>query len=305
MKMAYAFRKSSYYPWVGLGFAGVPDGSARGPWLDHVQRIGFEAIELSAPDLEGLDGSPGAADELRAELDRRGLGRLARVGAGFANPRTEAQSLANLMKAIEAAGSVGVEVMNIVVASALRHPGKLGSSTGERVSQGSSRDASHADFERTANHLRNAAEAAVKHGMTCAIEMHHLSLADNSWSLLHLLDLIDSPAVTANPDLGNVIWAYDVPEETTEDAILALAPRSGYWHCKNLIRVPISKGERTEFIRVPLPDGQIDYRFSVAAMLDAGYTGYMAIEGMLTGDQFYGDKRSFDYAKGLIEELSA
>ena len=304
MKMAYAFRKSSYYPWIGLGFAGLPDDRARSAWLDDVQEIGFEAIELGMPDLDRLDGDAAAAKELRAELDGRGLGRAVRMGAGFANPRTESRNRAALTRAIELSGSIGTEILNVVVASGVRHPGKLGSSTGEPVSQGSSRDATHDDFERTARHLREAADEAVKHGMIITIEMHHLSLADNSWSLLHLLDLVDSPAVLANPDLGNIIWAYDVPEETTEDAIVALAPRAGYWHCKNLIRVPILKGERTEFLKATLPDGEIDYRFAVAAMLDAGYDGYMAVEGALWGDQLHQDKVSFDYARGLIDSLS-
>ena len=304
MKMAYAFRKSSYFPWIGLGFAGLPEGGARSAWLDDVQEIGFEAIELGMPDLASIDGDPTAANELKAELDGRGLGRTVRMAAGFAKPRTAQSNRAALMNAIELSGSIGTEVLNVVVASGDRHPGRPGSGTGEPVSQGSSRDATHDDFERTARHLREAADEAVKHGMIITIEMHHLTLADNSWSLLHLLDLTDSPAVLANPDLGNIIWSYDFPEETTEDAIVALAPRSGYWHCKNLIRVPILEGERTEFIKATLPDGQIDYRFSVAAMLDAGYDGYMAVEGALWGDQLHQDKISFDYAKGLIESLS-
>ena len=303
MRMAYAFRKSSYYPWIGLGFAGLPGERARSAWLDDVQEIGFEAIELGMPDIQSLDGDGTAANALRAELDGRGLGRTVRLGAGFANPRTEASNRAALDRAVELSGGIGAEVLNIVVASGIRHPGAPGSGTGEPVSQGSSRDATHDDFERTARHLREVAEEAVRHGMIITIEMHHLSLADNSWSMLHLLDLIDSPAVLANPDLGNVIWAYDVPEETTEDAIVALAPRAGYWHCKNLIRVPILKGERTEFIKATLPDGEIDYRFAVAAMLEAGYTGYMAVEGALWGDQLHQDKVSFDYAKGLIDSL--
>ncbi len=304
MKMAYAFRKSSYYPWIGLGFAGLPDSRARSAWLDDVQQIGFEAIELGMPDLQSLEADSSAAGELRAELDGRGLGRTVRVGAGFANPRTEAGNRSTLSKAIGLSGSIGAEILNVVVGSGVRHPGAPGSGTGEPVSQGSSRDATHDDFDRTARRLREAAEEAVEHGMIITIEMHHLSLADNSWSMLHLLDLVDSPAVRANPDLGNVIWAYDVPEETTEDAIVALAPRAGYWHCKNLIRVPILKGERTEFIKATLPGGEIDYRFAVAAMLDAGYDGYMAVEGALWGDQLHQDKVSFDYAKGLIESLS-
>ncbi len=70
--------------------------------------------------------------------------------------------------------------------------------------------------------------------MKVTVEVHQYSIADNSWSALHLLDLVNSPHVLANPDLGNIFWTYDDPEETPEDSIVALAPRAGYWHCKNL-----------------------------------------------------------------------
>ena len=38
-------------------------------------------------------------------------------------------------------------------------------------------------------------------------------------------------------------------------------------------------------------------------MTNAGYTGYMAIEGASSGDQFYKDFQSINYAKGVIESL--
>ena len=117
-----------------------------------------------------------------------------------------------------------------------------------------------------------------------------------------MLELTDSPHVFANPDLGNIYWTYDVPEETSEEAIVALAPHSKYWHCKNLNRVHIPENEHSIFIRTPLPDGEIDYRFAINAMLDAGYDGYLAVEGATAGDQLQADKRSHDYAREILAE---
>jgi len=109
--------------------------------------------------------------------------------------------------------------------------------------------------------------------------------------------------VGINPDLGNLYWHYQVPEATNEEAIVALAPKTKYWHCKQLQRVLIPDLERTYFLLVPLPDGEIDYRFAVAAMLDAKYDGWLAIEGYRYGDQILGDGRSVAYVKGLLAEL--
>ena len=46
--------------------------------------------------------------------------------------------------------------------------------------------------------------------------------------LLDLVALGGVDNVGANPDLGNIYWHYEYPEETAEAAIVALAPRSVY-----------------------------------------------------------------------------
>src|SRR5688500_20151264 len=88
-------------------------------------------------------------------------------------------------------------------------------------------------------------------GVDISIEMHQHSIADNSWSCLHLLDLIDRPNVGVNPDLGNLYWNYDVPEESNEACITALAPRAKYWHCKQLLRVHIPELTHAYYLQVP------------------------------------------------------
>jgi sugar phosphate isomerase/epimerase len=148
--------------------------------------------------------------------------------------------------------------------------------------------------------LRTYGQMATDAGVRISIEVHQGSIADNSWATLHLLDLVGMDSVGANPDLGNIYWQYEQPEETAEAAIVALAPRAVYWHCKNLRRVHIPDLHRAIFQRVPLADGDLDYRFAVSAMLDAGYQGYLAIEGVQYGDQLTQDRRSLDYVKELL-----
>ena len=175
--------------------------------------------------------------------------------------------------------------------------------SGEPSSHGSSALATEDDFVRTANALREVGAVAGDHGINITIEVHQHSIADNSWSTLHLLELTNSPNVFANPDLGNVLWTYEEPEETMEECIVALAPHSKYWHCKSLQRVHIPELNHSYFIRTPLPDGDIDYRFALSAMHEAGYDGYFALEGTNTGDQLHKDKRSVDYVKDILAEL--
>ena len=303
MKIAYAFRRSIYYPYKGDS-RGLPERPVRERLSAQVRDIGFDGIELGVDMLGRVSATESSVREMRAELESYGTPCVVlRGGGGASVPKTAAQNRESLLKAVEVAHWLGTDVVNTTVGTPPRNPGMPGAFVGEPVSQGSSRMASPDDFERTAAVLREAGQRAGELGLKVTVEVHQHSIADNSWSALHLLDLVDSPHVLANPDLGNILWTYDEPEETSEDAIVALAPRAGYWHCKNLHRVHIPENRHAIFIRVPLSDGEIDYRFAISAMHDAGFDGYLAVEGAMQGDQLTADRRSFDYVTGLLAEL--
>jgi sugar phosphate isomerase/epimerase len=202
------------------------------------------------------------------------------------------------------AAALGATVVNTTFVTPATNPGGLGSDRrGEAISQGSSRLASEADFEATAKQLKHFGKVAADHGLDISIEVHQGSIADNSKTTIHLLDMVGLDNVGANPDLGNIYWHYTQPEETNEQAIVALAPRSTYWHCKNLRRLHIPELNKAWYIRVPLDDGDIDYRFAISAMVDAGYKGYLAVEGSNLGDQLTHDKRSADYVRSVLADL--
>ena len=54
---------------------------------------------------------------------------------------------------------------------------------------------------------------------------------------------------------------------------------------------------------MPLPDGEIDYRFAISAMHDAVFDGYLAIEGATQVDQLHADRRSFEYVRHVLGEV--
>ena len=203
------------------------------------------------------------------------------------------------------AGWIGVGVVNTSLGTPPRNHTLGSTGVGNPVQPGSSQLATEEDFLRTAKVLGEVGEMAGEEGVVITVEVHQHSIADNSWSTLHLLELTDSMHVFANPDLGNIYWNFDEPEETTEAAIVALAPHSKYWHCKNLYRIHAPENERAYFILVPLPDGNIDYRFAISAMVEAGYDGYLAIEGANTGDQLHKDRRSLEYVSQILSEVEA
>ena len=304
MEMSYAARRAAFYPWEGGSGWELPPPEVRRGYLRKVREMGMAGLEVGLG--QGIGTGEQELRELRRELEGEGVPCAAvRAGGGFTNPSAAAHNRQRLVQAVHTAAWIGSGLVNTALTAPPKAPqGPGAGGVGTRVSQGSSREASEADFEVTARAIREAAIVAADLGVEISIELHQHSVADNSWSCLHLLDLIDQPNVGINPDLGNLYWTYEEPEETCEAAITALAPRAKYWHCKQLQRIHIPDLEQSIFLRVPLPDGDIDYRFAIAAMLAAGYSGYLAIEGIREGDQISGDRRSVEYCRALIAELS-
>jgi sugar phosphate isomerase/epimerase len=302
MRLCYALRRGVFYPSARDVFGEMPPRELRPAYLALVRSIGFDGVEVGV----GETADEHAARELGDELRDAGLPALCvRAGGALAHPLSGPAARRRLERAIMHASWLGAGMVNTALVSPPTHPGGPGHDRrGEPVSQGASRTASEQDFLNEAEHLSTAGRLAAEHGVSISIEVHQGSIADNSRATLHLLDLVGRENVGANPDLGNIYWHYEQPEETSETAIVALAPRSVYWHCKNLRRMHIPELHRSFFERVPLPDGDIDYRFAIAAMRDAGYSGYLAIEGAQLGDQLSLDRRSAEYARTILAELS-
>jgi len=296
MKIIYAFRRVTLHPYNGG--LDLPPGEHRAAFLEKSKEIGFEGLELGV-----TNASEPEVRDLRKVLDDAGLPCRAIRGGGLnLRPRTTGASRTGMESALRYASWIGAPVLNTTIGMPMSRPGGPGTQVGEPTAQGSSREAREEDFERAARELRAVAPLASDLGLAVSIEIHQHCLADNAWSGLHLMDLVDHPAVGLNPDLGNIYWNYDVPEESSEDAIRAMAPRAKYWHCKNLRRVHFTELSRTVFLQAPLPDGEIDYRFALTAMRRAGYPGDIAVEGLRLGDQFHGDGKSVAYLRELLRE---
>jgi sugar phosphate isomerase/epimerase len=302
VKLCYALRRGVFYPSMRDEFGEMPPRTERRTYLPLVKAMGFAAVEV------GVDETADAqhATDLRNELADAGLAvGCVRAGGALHPALSGPRARQKLERAIRYASWTGATMVNTALVSPPTDPtGRGAGRQGEQVSQGGSRTAAERDFVECAEHLRRAGLLASDLGVSISIEVHQGSIADNSTATLHLLDLVGLDAVGANPDLGNIYWQYEHPEETAEAAIVALAPRAVYWHCKNLRRTWIPDLHRSFFQRVPLPDGDLDYRFAISAMLHAGYDGYLAIEGAQLGDQLTQDRRGAEYAAALLAELS-
>jgi sugar phosphate isomerase/epimerase len=304
MKFCYANRRHALYPDSQPNWD-VTAEDYTDKFLGKCQDIGMDGMEIGFQALEGLGSEQKVIDFGKRLADNGVPAMVVRAGGSLTAAKGFRDNRDRLHRLVDTAQAVGADVINGALGAPARYPGKPGSSTGWNVAQDSSRDAMIYDYERLATELQTASDSAADKGITVSVEVHQNTLVDNSWSAHLINDLVDRDNFGINPDLGNVYWTYDTPEETTDEHIKSVAPISVYWHCKNLFRVNHPENERSVFLRVAIPDGEIDYRYAITAMVEADYKGYMAIEGAWAGDQWLADGRSVEYAKSVMADIDA
>ena len=307
MRFCYAHRRFTLYPQSVNSWDLSADNYTDG-FLTKVNDLGFAALEVGVEVFSKLETEQKIRD-FASKLGDFGLAvGCVRAGGSLHDAKHGLQNRARLDEAIIYAGWTGAEVVNGAMSAPARHPGHPagsipGSQSGWPLSQDASLDATLSVYDTLAEVFQAACARAADVNADIAVEVHQNSPVDNSWSALLLTEKVDRPNFGINPDIGNVLWTYDVPEENFDEAIDKLAPVAKYWHCKNLHRVYHPENNRAVFIRVPLPDGEIDYRYGISAMHNAGYSGFMTIEGAWAGDQWAQDSKSINYAKAIWDDL--
>jgi sugar phosphate isomerase/epimerase len=305
MRFCYAHRRFTLYPQSVDSWNLSPENYTD-DFLAKTKSLGFDAIEVGLEVMTQL-GSEQNVKEFVKKFNGHGLEvGCIRSGGTLHDAMNGPKNRERLNESIKYAAWSGAEVVNGAMSAPTRHPEDFpGAGSGYPSSQDASRDSMLSVYEDLAPVLQDACAKASDAGTNITVEVHQNSPVDNSWSALLLHGLVDRPNFGINPDIGNVLWTYDVPEENFDDSIDALAPVSKYWHCKNLHTVYHAENNRSVFIRVPLPDGEIDYRYAISAMHNAGYSGYMTIEGAWAGDQWHQDAKSINYAKAIWDELES
>ena len=310
MRFCYANRRFVLFPdaidsW-NLRLENYSDGI-----LSRIKGMGFDALEIGVEAFEPTTKADNAIMEFSHRVSKFGLkiGAL-RCGGTLIGAKQILDNEKRFNNAIHYATMVGAEIINGALSTPSRNPGHPagslpGSGTGWSISQDASRESLISVYEEMSGIFQGLCDSARENGITLSVEVHQNSPVDNSWSANLLCEKVNRNNFGINPDIGNVFWTYDVPEEDNESFITKCAPVAVYWHCKNLYRIYHPENQRAVFVRVPLPEGEIDYRFAVSAMAEAGFKGYMAIEGAQLGDQWYSDLKSLKYAQQLWSEVSS
>jgi sugar phosphate isomerase/epimerase len=242
---------------------------------------------------------------LRQQLNRNGIEPAAIKcgGKDLYSPQVASTNRETVLKAVQAAALIGAKTVSVGISSPVsREAVPEHDRIGRKTSPGSSAIAAPQAFEKTADAFRIIADAGSLVGVNISIEMHQNSIADCGQSTMKIHAMVNHPNFGVNPDLGNLVWTYMHPEEDYRDTIALMAPKATYWHMKNMKRVHIPDLERTIFLRGPLWEGYVDFRWAVTEMLRAGYTGYGTIEGCGEGDHLSYVAQGLAYLRRVIEE---
>ena len=103
--------------------------------------------------------------------------------------------------------------------------------------------------------------------------------------------------------LINGYWAYAEPPETWQDALENLAGCSKLWHVKNAQRVYVPESKRAIFLESNLADGDVDYRWAITRMRQAGFDGWISIENCGRGDPFEVTASGLQYIRRVDRDI--
>jgi len=284
--------------------AAMPTLAEQAAAFDWAAAHCFHGVDIS--DSWGFAGfDPAAAGATRQLAAERGLAvaTVSCMGKTLCHPSLGERNAEALARALEVATGLDCDLINVALGTP-RTPGVV-PRMGARDSPGGSRSASDADFAITAQRLRKVARLARERGIALSVEMHDRGLPDTSGALLRILREVNEDNVGANPDLTNGYRAYDVPPESWQDALRVLAPRSNLWHVSNMQRVYFEEIARATFVERPLGEGDVDFRWALAAMRAAGFDGWVVIEYKGLGDAYACIASGKRYLDGLVVDEQA
>ena len=285
----------------------VPDAEHRRALFRWAKQSGFDGLEIGDWWLNlcrvEIDEVVRVVEELReAGLELAGFNCLRKC---VTHPAVTEANQRDLLRAVEVAKTVQAKIVSVSLSLA---PSVSGTSEdrikGLQFSPGGGKQAQEAEFAEAAAFLRRLANEAASGGVEVALELHHCSLADTSQRILHILELANHPNLSVNPDLANLYWAYDVPEEPWYEAVERVAGRVTLWHVKNVQRVHVPELQRSVFTHAALDEGDIDYRWALGRLVEAGFDGYISIEGAGPGDLLAFAARGKAYLDALLSDLA-
>jgi len=161
--------------------------------------------------------------------------------------------------------------------------------------------ATDAHYERAADAYRSLGALAENAGVLLTFEVHMNTIHDTAKATKRLLEMIDSPAVKANIDAGNMRGVP--PAEPAPEGVQILGDWIAYTHCKNCRRVShLPVGVDYDYL---LKEGDVDYYAVVAALVKQGFAGPYCLEWSGYGDPSVPTREDLAYFKSILKDVAS
>jgi sugar phosphate isomerase/epimerase len=288
MRFSFATTVATGWNYPQPLFSCVPTAEQRAPLFAWARSVGFEGIDIADSWINWHGLTDAELRSLRDQVSDAGLvvSGLNPYRCTLVRHESAARNEEKLARSIEACRILDCHMLNL----ALSVPFPAVWSERERAERqrqlARSRDYGDDDFEEAASKIARLADRAAADGIELTIELHDDGMTDTSDSVLRLHRLVNRPNVGVNPDLQNG-YRVPYPTESWRAALLALAPHTNYWHVKNCSRLYHLDEQRAYSLRASLRDGDIDHRWALTRLWQAGFDGWIVVEsgggdGLLT-----------------------
>jgi hydroxypyruvate isomerase len=154
--------------------------------------------------------------------------------------------------------------------------------------------------------LEKAARYAESKNITLCLE-NHGQFAGRSDQVLHIIQMINSPALRSTFDAGNFLLVDQNPTH----AIIELKNVVQHFHIKDFVKVNDSRDQTLKslkgnyYLGKVAGDGEVDLPFIIESLKSAGYDGWYTVEFEGTEEQKEGSIRAVDYTVDLLNKLES
>lgn len=261
--------------------------------FDKAVRHGYDGVELRGrPRDEGMSTDE-YLDLVAAEKKRTGIQVVLALNSNLMNPdaderRAQLEHWSHVLKR-------GID-MGVLTYNAMS--GGLSCETAGRYEYDKTGSGAAEDehWKWAAEGYQELGAIAQQGGARLAFETHMGLLTDIAAPTRKLLDMIDSPAVGANLDMGNIV--LHPKGETLDEALEILEGKVYYTHLKNVYLVPGGG-----WICCHISDGVIDnYRF-LEILQRQGYDGMIGLEAPRQGDRNHFAAVDCQYVRSICRDL--
>lgn len=263
--------------------------------FDKVLEHGFDGIELRGASREGLS-TEDYLKKVQAEMDRTGMTTvLLSFNANFMSGIAEKRQaeLERWSEVLKRGIDMGVKTFNTFTGT-LVLPG-IPYTQFERHGSGCAQIEHYQWGTEAYQALGAIAEAG---GARLAFETHNAYLHDLAKPAAKLCDMIGSPAVGVNLDMGNIV--LNSKGEPLAQALEILKGKVFYLHLKNMI---LPRGAGQSYSACHISDGIIDNRVMLKTLKEQGFDGPIGLEAPRQGDRDYFAKVDIAYIKSLCKDL--